>query len=334
MSRTPPAVALAALMVLTACSGDSGDATTAAATPRPATSSAPTSSDPASGSPEASPSQSPGAPPAPAAPPEAPWGPGPLLPKHILVGFAGHEHARALGILGLGRLGTKGRELRAVAKPYAAKGRTPVPVFEFLATLVHGSAGDDGMYRGRAKDAQVRKYLKAARKAGAVLLLGIQPGRADFLPEVKAYEKFLKEPDVGIALDPEWAVDADKLPGKHYGRTTGAELDGVAKYLARLVEQNDLPEKVMVYHQLSLQIVEDEERLRPHEGVVLVKSIDGIGSPGAKVDTFRAIVRETPKHVEVGFKLFYEEDRKRGGRLMRPSEVLALRPRPVYVVFE
>ena len=234
----------------------------------------------------------------------------------------------------MGPLATKGRQLARQSAPYAAEGRAVVPVFEFLATLAHASAGKDKTYRSRSDDAQIGKYLAAVRKVKGVLLLGIQPGRADFLPEVKAYERWLTEPDVGIALDPEWAVEPGKVPGRSFGHTTGSELDVVAAYLSQLVTAHALPEKVMVYHQLSPQIVSAEQRLHPHRGIVLVKSVDGIGSPGAKAGTYARVLKTIPKGVHPGFKLFFEEDLERGHRLMRPAEVLALRPRPVYVMYE
>jgi hypothetical protein len=42
----------------------------------------------------------------------------------------------------------------------------------------------------------------------------------------------------------------------------------------------------------------------------------------------------TPKRVHAGFKLFFTEDRRHGGRLMTPQDVLALKPRPEYVMYE
>ena len=81
-------------------------------------------------------------------------------------------------------------------------------------------------------------------------------------------------------------------------------------------------------------IVSEESKLVPHPGVVLVKSVDGIGSPAAKVQTWQRIVARTPKHVKLGFKLFFEEDVERGKRLMTPQEVLDLTPTPDYVLYE
>jgi hypothetical protein len=44
--------------------------------------------------------------------------------------------------------------------------------------------------------------------------------------------------------------------------------------------------------------------------------------------------KTTPKFVHAGFKVFFTEDRRHGSRLMTPKEVLALQPRPEYVMFE
>ena len=263
---------------------------------------------------------------------ELPRGGRSLFPEYRLVGYAGAPLSPALGRLGIGNLDERGRELERRARPYAA-GRQILPVFELIATVAHARPGKDGQYRGRASDATIAEYLRAARRARALLLLNIQPGRADFLPETKAYERWLREPDVSVALDPEWAVERGQVPGRSYGRTTGKELDEVAAYLAGLVKTHRLPEKVMVFHQVAPSIVRQERRLRHHPGVEIVKSVDGIGSPGAKVATWRRLTTGMPGYFRGGFKLFYEEDR-RSGPLMTPAQVLALRPQPDYVMYE
>jgi hypothetical protein len=151
-----------------------------------------------------------------------------------------------------------------------------LPVVEVIASVVQGSPGRDGKYRVRLTDAQIAKYHKAARKHRAVMLLNLQPGRSEFT-EAKAFEKWLKQPDVGVALDPEWAMDRGQRPGGVYGHTTGAELDEVARYLAGLVKRYDLPEKVMVYYQVARSAVRRESGLKAHDGVVMIKSVDGLG---------------------------------------------------------
>jgi hypothetical protein len=256
-----------------------------------------------------------------------------VFPRHRLVGYAGVTGAATLGRLGTGPLNQRVAEIERRAKPYAAD-REILPVVEVIATVVQASPGRDGTHRVRLTDAQIATYHKAARKHRAVMLLNLQPGRSEFITEAKAFERWLKQPDVGVALDPEWAIDPGQRPGGAYGHTTGAELDEVARYLATLVKRYDLPEKIMVYHQVARSVVRKESGLKDHEGVVVVKSVDGLGPPGPKINTYRVVNKTTPKFVHAGFKLFFTEDSADGGRLMTPREVLALKPRPEYVMYE
>jgi hypothetical protein len=71
-----------------------------------------------------------------------------------------------------------------------------------------------------------------------------------------------------------------------------------------------------------------------HPGVVLIKSVDGLGPKAAKITTYNSLVKAMPAGVHSGFKLFFEEDVANGGRLMTPAEVLALTPTPEYVMYE
>jgi len=255
-----------------------------------------------------------------------------VFPRYRLVGYAGLTGAKTLGRLGEGSLDARVIEMQKRAKPYAA-GRQILPVLEVIATVVQGSPGPGNLYRTRISDQQIETYLTSARKHKAILLLNIQPGRSTFMAEAKAYEKWLREPDVGLALDPEWAMGPGQVPGRVFGKTTGAKIDEVSRYLAKIVAEEDLPEKVLVYHQLAASIVTKESQLKDHPGVAVVKSVDGIGSPDQKRNTYRVVGKTTPKHVHAGFKLFYVED-ERGTRLMKPAEVLALKPRPEYVLYE
>ncbi len=254
------------------------------------------------------------------------------LATNLLVGFCGAPGAKALGRM-TGDLAAAGRELRKQIAAFP-QGRPVTPVVELIATTVHRSPGEDGMYRSRCTDDTIRKYLDAARALNGLLLLDIQPGRADFLPEVQAYEHWLKEPDVGVALDPEWAVEPGVVPGKKFGRTTGTELDEVARYLGGLAELHRLPAKVMVYHQVASSVVRDEQLLEPHAGVSVIKVVDGIGSAAAKKATWKTLMPQKPDHVRPGFKLFFDEDTRRGAALMTPAEVLELTPAPAYVLYE
>jgi hypothetical protein len=254
-----------------------------------------------------------------------------IFPEHQLVGFVGYPGSKALGPLHAD-LDQQAARLEKLAPSYAA-GRTPLPVFELIVVLVQAKPGRDGMYRSWLSDAEIERYLETARKHRMLLLLDVQPGRSDPLTEIKRLEKWLVEPDVGLAFDPEWAVGKGQVPGRVFGRTTGAELDRIAAYLSGLVRRHHLPEKVFVFHQLAARIVRDEQQLRPHPGVVTIKSVDGIGGARNKISTWRKLTPRMAPGVHAGFKLFYDED-TRHGPLMTPRQVLSLRPRPEFVVYE
>lgn len=256
-----------------------------------------------------------------------------IFPQHRLVGFCGTPGAPKLGRLA-GDLGARAKTIETYASQYAGD-RKALPVFELIAVVVQESPGKDGKSRRRVADSVVDEYLRAARAAKALLLLNIQPGHSDFLTETKGFEKYLKEPDVGVALDPEWAMTtAKQTPGASFGRTNGKTINDVATYLSSLVASEKLPEKLLVFHQVNSRVLRDEGDIVKHSGVVLVKSVDGLGHRKSKVKTYNALVQGMASGVHPGFKLFFEEDVAGGHRLMTPPEVLALTPSPEYVMYE
>ena len=143
---------------------------------------------------------------------ELPRGGRTLFPDHRLVGFCGTPGAPALGPL-LDHPATKTAKLLSLADRYASD-RSTLPVFELIAVVVQAGGGVDGKNRVRVLDTTVDEYLQAARQARGLLLLNIQPGHSDFLTEVRRFERYLREPDVGVALDPEWAMGPKETPGK------------------------------------------------------------------------------------------------------------------------
>ncbi|GLY26675.1 hypothetical protein Kisp02_00400 [Kineosporia sp. NBRC 101731] len=263
---------------------------------------------------------------------ELPRGGTELFPRYRLVGYSGGA-AKSFGRLGIGDLQARVDEIEKLGRKYAGDGREPLPVLELITTVVQASPGRDKMYRARTRDTEIERYLKVARANKALLLLNIQPGRADFLTEVTAMSKWLEEPDVGLALDPEWAVGPKQTPGHVYGHTSAGELNQVSLWLSKFVTQRGLPEKAFVVHQLAPRIISDVPKIRKRKGLQFILSVDGIGARVDKEKTWRKLVQPLPDGTHAGFKLFFEEDREHG-KLMTPSQVLKLKPRPEYVLYE
>ncbi len=234
-----------------------------------------------------------------------------------------------LGVLGEGTPEQAVARLTRAAAPYAkASGRTVQPAFELITTIARRAPGADGTYSTGIPAAQVARYLAAARKAKLLLVLDFQPGRADLLTQVRRYERFLREPDVGVAVDPEWKLTGNQQPGRQIGRVTAAEINRVSAYLATLRRVNDLPEKLFVVHQFRLSMLPDRQRIVRRNGLATVLHVDGFGGQSVKRHAYSVL--QDAKRFHMGFKLFYDEDLD----LMTPVEAMAIRPRPELISYQ
>jgi hypothetical protein len=231
-----------------------------------------------------------------------------LFPHWRMVGLYGTDRAAVLGALGEQDPDAAAERLRAVTAPWRRPGDRPVlPAFDLIATIATAAPGPSGLYRSRSSDEQIQRYLDAARRHGVYLILDLQPGRSDFLTEAKAYERFLREPDVGVALDPEWRTEYPATPGGGYvGHVDASEVNAVADWLAGLVAEEGLPEKLLVVHQFQIQMIRDKHLLREPEGIALNIHMDGFGTRTEKLTTYSFVHVDEPW--SNGFKLFYDED--------------------------
>ncbi len=266
-----------------------------------------------------------------ATPPQLPGGGRTIFhaPKRRVVAFYGNPQDDALGILGIGTPAQAAAKLKRVAAQYRTKRRPVLPAMELLATVATYAPGDDGKYRSLAPNRMIRKYLKAARSIGAILILDLQPGRASFLPEAKRLTRWLREPDVSLALDPEWHVGPDELPGQVIGSVNASEVVEVTAWLDQLTERGNLPQKLLIVHQFTEGMIVGREQLRPFANVATVLNVDGFGGREVKSAKYEDFAKGVPFAFN-GFKLFYEED----VGLMSPRQVLRLRPAPDVIVYE
>ena len=261
-------------------------------------------------------------------PAQLPRGGRSIFPEHRVVAYYGAPQSEELGALGIGTPASATRRLERQAKAYGRPHRPVLPALELIAVIANAHAGQDGLYRTRQTDAVIGRYLRAARRAKALLLLDIQPGASDFFTEATRLERWLREPDVGLALDPEWRVGPGEVPGQVIGSVDPREVNATTAWLDQLTRRHDLPEKVVVIHQFTDDMV-DDTKLQPREGLQIVLNADGFGGRAVKKAKYHAFTRQAPGF-EPGFKLFYREDVD----LMTPRQVLRLRPPPDFVVYE
>jgi hypothetical protein len=243
------------------------------------------------------------------------------------VAFYGTPRTARLGILGIGPQHAAAKLLKQ-ARGYDRGDRPVLPAFEVIATVASSHPGEDGLYRIRQGMGAIRPYMDAVRAVRGLLILDIQPGRADFMSEIKVYEQLLREPDVGLALDPEWHVGPAGVPGQVIGTVDARTVNEVVDYLSGLVDRYHLPQKLLVVHHFDESMIKGKRQIRIPPQVAVTLDVDGVGDPVAKSVRYQQF--STLERFHYGIKLYYEQDTD----LMRPIDVLNLYPPPDLIVYQ
>src|SRR3954466_14422508 len=142
-----------------------------------------------------------------------------FLDSHVLVTWYGNPWSERMGILG--RLEDKALAdgLNKQAAAYAAvTKKRGIPAYELVTIIGQPLPGRDGGYRRRESYEVIDRMLRAARAAGFKLILDVQTGRSTVLAELSYLAPYLQEPDVYLALDPEFSMGTDGVPGKRIGQ--------------------------------------------------------------------------------------------------------------------
>jgi hypothetical protein len=260
---------------------------------------------------------------------------GSILPSRRIVAFYGNPLTRRMGILGAKPVDSMLARLdREVAAWTAADTATPVqPALHLIAVVAQGSPGRDGKYRQRADTALIEKVYGWARSHGALLFLDVQLGRSSLKEELPRLLPYLRRPDVHLGLDPEFAMGNKGVPGTRIGSLDARDINEAIDLLADLVTTDSLPPKVLVVHRFTRDMLTHYDRIRIDPRVQVVINMDGWGPPWMKRESYRRYVARYPVEF-TGFKLFYHNDTKAGDPLMKPADVLALSPRPMYIQYQ
>jgi hypothetical protein len=261
--------------------------------------------------------------------------PGAVLPRERIVAYYGNPASTRMGILGelppdqmLARLDEEVAAWRR-ADPFTRVR----PALHLITVMAAGDPGDDGMYRIRQPARRITQVMEWAARRDALVFLDIQPGRSTVRDELPRLERWLIEPHVHLALDPEWAMGPAEVPGRRIGSMSADDVNYAMDFLARLVEEHRLPPKVLVVHRFTQGMLRNARDIRMDPRVQVVIHMDGWGPPAQKIRTYRDfVVPEADQFT--GFKLFYHNDRRGGSRLLTPEEILELRPVPFYIQYQ
>jgi hypothetical protein len=259
--------------------------------------------------------------------PTLPDGTRKLFPGHRVVAYYGAAGGPALGVLGSASPNGIWPRLDRQAKAYDRKGTPVLPAYELITYVAAGSSGD-GSYANRASNATIDRYAAAAHRHHALLILDIQPGRGDFLADAKTLTRWLKRPDVALALDPEWKLQGNEKPLQQIGHTDAATVNSVSSWLDGVTAAAHLPQKLLLIHQFTTDMVRDKAAVvtRPHLAVTF--NMDGFGGRAAKLSKYRDLAKD--KKFAIGMKLFYKHD----VNIFSPRQTIALKPTPDVVDYE
>lgn len=256
----------------------------------------------------------------------------PLFPTYRLVALYGSPGAPRLGVLGerpLDQTIALAKQVAAEYQPFAVE---PImPALEIITTVASSSPTANGDYSQEVDSSVIQPWIDAAREAGVYVVLDLQPGRTDFLTQAQQYEGLLKQTNVGLALDPEWRLGANQVHMKQIGSVDVSEVNATSSWLADVVRQNNLPQKVFLLHQFRLSMITNRAALdTSHAELGYVIQMDGNGAQSTKQSTWSTIHQDAPANVQFGWKNFYDEDHP----MLSPEQTMQVTPKPWYVSYQ
>lgn len=253
-----------------------------------------------------------------------------FLETHFLVTWYGNPHTAAMGVLGQSAGTERALALQRQAAAYAPLTSKPVvAAYHLVAVVAQPAAGASGTWRRRESPEVIRAVLEDARARGFLLVLDIQPGRSNIEEELEYLRPFLSEPDVHLALDPEFDVGEGQAPGTQLGHMHAADVNAALDFLECAIVAGKLPPKVLIVHQFTLGMLPDKDRIRGSASVDVVLDMDGFGTQALKRATYAAIHRQR-RLAFSGIKLFYRQDTD----VLSPEQVMELDPVPALVVYQ
>jgi hypothetical protein len=262
---------------------------------------------------------------------EPPAPPKPLLPESLVVSYYGNPFSKKMGILGeippkemMDRL-----QKEAELWQKADSSSTVRPALELVAVVSADYAQQDNTYRYRMPKAMIEKVMGWARSRGWLIILDVQVGRSSTKKELEWILPYLEQPDVHLALDPEFQMAKGLKPGRRIGSSDAEDVNLAVIYLSKLVREKKLPPKLLLVHRFTDDMLKRYWLIRQDPSVQIVVVMDGFGNPYSKTKIYRREVAREPVQFG-GIKLFYKNDQP----MLTPRQVLELQPKPRVVIYQ
>jgi hypothetical protein len=259
-----------------------------------------------------------------------------ILPFKRIVAYYGNFYSKGMGVLGEYPTDQLLAMFASTTAQWAAADpSTPVmPAIQYIATVAQAGPGKEGKYILRMPDDQIDHALDLANQVHGILILDVQVALSTLPYELPMLEKYLKMPQVHLAIDPEFSMKYGNPPGTVIGTFDATDVNYAAQYLANLVNTYHLPPKILIVHRFTQDMVTNYNKIQPLPEVQIVMDMDGWGSQAKKKGTYKRVITSEPVQF-TGIKLFYKNDIKPPSTgMLTTKEVLNLTPAPIYVQYQ
>ena len=255
-----------------------------------------------------------------------------LFPDYRLVALYGTPGVPALGALGQQSLPASIARVKQIAASYQPYSKQPIlPTLEIIITIASATPTSNNDYSRELPASEIQPWITAARANGVYVVLDLQPGRQTFLPQAEEYENLLEQPNVGLALDPEWRLGPTQFPLQQIGSANINDINQTAEWLDALTRTHHLPQKLFLLQQFRLSMLPDRSQLdTSYPQLSYAIQMDGQGTQAQKISTWNSILAQPPPNVYFGWKNFYLKDNP----LRTPAATMSLNPEPWYVSYQ
>jgi hypothetical protein len=200
--------------------------------------------------------------------------------------------------------------------------------------LIYGTVWPEGEI-GILGEQTLTRYIQYGLEHDILIFIDHQIGRYDPINSLKSMLRWLKYPNVHLALDPEWRTNKPMI---EIGSITADELNIAQQVMEDYIIENNIPgERLLVIHQFNSRMIRNRESVKSNfNRVRLIHCADGFGPPNLKRSTY-AYNAEAANIPVKGFKLFYDFGIPGAGidnPLLTPREVYELSPRPYVIMYQ
>lgn len=255
-----------------------------------------------------------------------------IFPRYRLVALYGTPGSPTLGALGQQSLNETIARIKLLAKAYQPYSKQPIlPTLEIITTVASATPTANNDYSNAIDPARLQPWITAAKQNGIYVVLDLQSGRSLFLPQAEEYKTLLEQPNVGLALDPEWSLGPSQIPLVQIGSASITDVNNTIGWLASLTKKDGLPQKLFMLQQFRISMLPNRSQIdTSYSQLAYVIQMDGQGTQAQKIGTWDTITQQAPPNVRFGWKNFYLKDTP----VRSPQQTMELVPEPWYVSYE